>query len=284
MHPARHIITVALLLSCVGCTKFQVLNALIPPCGYHRTTDIPYGDQPRQRLDVYQPTHAKPNAPVVLFFYGGTWQYGKKADYRFVAQSLASKGFLTILPDYRLHPAVNFPAFVEDGARAVRWAHENAPRFGGDPQRLFLMGHSAGAHITTLLALDEHYLKDAGVDSSVIHGAIGLSGPYDFTPGGGSRAVFGMTSAASPVDPNIEPIHFARKGAPPILLIHGQQDAIVAADNAVHLADRLNEVGAHAQLILYPKLGHVTVCLALAGPFRWIAPILNDVAAFISSH
>src|SRR3954452_9917177 len=153
-------LTALLLLS--GCTKFDVLNALVPSCGYTRTTDLAYGDQPRQRLDVYRP-HNIAGAPVVIFFYGGYWQYGEKNDYRFIADALTSRGFITVLPDYRLYPTVKFPAFVEDGASAVRWTHDHVERYGGDPQRVYLMGHSAGAHIAALLTLDPHYLKDAGV-------------------------------------------------------------------------------------------------------------------------
>src|SRR4051812_42473411 len=191
----------ALLLS--GCTKFDVLNGLVPSCGYTRTTDLAYGDQPRQRLDVYRPHNAPPaGAPVVIFFYGGYWQYGEKNDYRFVADALTSRGFVAVLPDYRLYPAVRFPAFVEDGASTLRWTHDNIERFGGDPRRVYLIGHSAGAHIATLLTLDAHYLNDIGLAPDAIRATVGLAGPYDFMPGEISRPVFGM-AAGDAADPRI---------------------------------------------------------------------------------
>jgi len=147
-----------------GCTKFDVLNATVPPLGYCRTSGLAYGESPRQKLDVYEPSQKLDRAaPVVVFFYGGSWQFGERRNYRFVGQALADHGIVAVLPDYRLYPEVTFPGFVEDGAKAVRWTHDNIARFGGDPSRVFLMGHSAGAHIATLLALDEHYLKDVGL-------------------------------------------------------------------------------------------------------------------------
>ncbi|HZK82849.1 MAG TPA: alpha/beta hydrolase, partial [Humisphaera sp.] len=169
-------------LCSTGCTGFDLLNAPVCGCGYLRTANIAYGDQPRQSLDVYRPRGAAANGRVVVFFYGGEWSAGKKADYRFAADALVSKGFVVVLPDYRLHPQVTFPAFVEDGAKAVRWTHDNISRFGGDPTHIYLMGHSAGAQIAALLTLDRHYLADVGLDTSVIRGTAGLSGPYYFFP------------------------------------------------------------------------------------------------------
>lgn len=276
-------LTALLLLS--GCTKFDVLNALVPPCGYIRTTDLAYGDQPRQRLDVYRPHNAAAAAPVVIFFYGGYWQYGEKNDYRFVADALTSRGFVTVLPDYRLYPAVKFPAFVEDGASALRWTHENIERFGGNPHRVYLMGHSAGAHIATLLTLDPHYLKDAGLGPDAIRATVGLAGPYDFMPGEMSRGVFSMTASDTAADPRIEPIHFAEtRSAPPLLLLHGAGDEIVEAGNSSRMADRILQFGGDARAILYPKIGHKTIVLALARPFQWLSPVLRDATAFFRQH
>jgi acetyl esterase/lipase len=280
-----------LLLACLtallplgGCTKFDVLNALVPSCGYTRTTNLAYGDQPRQRLDVYRPHNAAAGAPVVIFFYGGYWQYGEKNDYRFVADALTSRGFVAVLPDYRLYPVVKFPAFVEDGAAALRWTHDNIERFGGDPQRVYLMGHSAGAHIATLLTLDPHYLKDAGLAPDAIRATAGLAGPYDCRPGKMSRGVFGMTASDTKADPRIEPIHFADNRGAPLLLLHGARDETVEAGNSSRLADRIEQSSGDARAILYPKLSHKTIVLALARPFRWLAPVLGDVTTFFRQH
>jgi acetyl esterase/lipase len=275
---------IVFLMPLSGCTKFNALNALVPACGYTRTANLAYGDLPRQRLDVYRPHSAAPGAPVVIFFYGGYWQYGSKDDYRFVAQAITSRGFVAVLPDYRLYPAVKFPAFVEDGARALRWTHDNAASFGGDPQHVYLMGHSAGAHIAALLTLDAHYLKDAGLDRNAIRATVGISGPYDFLPGAMSRPVFNMTPADTAADPNIEPIHFADAHAPPLLLLHGARDETVEPANSSRLADRIHALGGDARAVFYPKLGHAGVVLALASPFRWLAPVLRDATTFFRQH
>src|SRR4051812_9939383 len=182
----------AVITTTTGCTKFEILNATVPSLGYQRTIDQAYGPVPRQKLDVYQPRDAKQDASVVVFFYGGAWQSGEKADYRFVAEALTSQGFIAVIPDYRLYPDVQFPSFIEDGALAIRWVHENAQRFGGDPQHIFLMGHSAGAHIAAMLNLDGRYLQNVGLDQNVIAGTAALSGPYDFIPRPSDLAVFAM--------------------------------------------------------------------------------------------
>lgn len=269
-----------------GCRDFDTLNALIPTKGYRLARDVPYGALPRQNLDVYLSGRAaaKP-APVVVFFYGGAWVRGQKADYRFVAQALSSKGFVAILPDYRTYPATTFPGFVEDGAKAVRWAVDHAEHLGGDPSRIYLMGHSAGAHIAALLALDPHYLADVGLDrSATVRGAVCMSGPYDFKLDRELRPVFNL----SPDDPRtyfaMEPISFADAHAPPMLLVHGGKDDVVEPHNAMELMLKLREAGADVNYRLYPGLGHAGVALAFAFPFRWIAPVLKDVTDWIETH
>jgi acetyl esterase/lipase len=260
-----------------------VLNSLVPTCGYQRTTDLAYGDLPRQKLDVYRPNKSSA-AAVVIFFYGGHWQTGSKTDYRFVAQALTSRGFVAVLPDYRLYPQVTFPAFVQDGAAAVRWVHDNISRFGGDPAKIYLMGHSAGAHIAALLTLDGHYLKDVGLDQSAVRATAALSGPYDFVPLPQDKAVFGMNETDSTPDPAIEPIHFVDGHAPPLLLLHGLKDQTVEAGNAARLEAKIRAAGGKVQYIAYPNRAHVGVVLALAWPFRWLDPVLDNTVKFFNEH
>src|SRR5271166_4009108 len=147
------------MLLAAACSPTVVLNALAPRDGVAVSSDIPYGDGPRRVLDVYAPRSSGTPAPVVVFFYGGNWDSGTKAMYRFVGAALAARGVLTVIPDYRLYPQVRFPDFIYDAAAAVAWTRENAAQFGGDPHQLFLMGHSAGAQIATLVALDSTYLR-----------------------------------------------------------------------------------------------------------------------------
>jgi len=267
-----------------GCTSFQLLNATVSHRGYVRTTDLAFGPDPRQKLDVYLPKKIGPEARVVVFFYGGSWRGGNKRDYRFVAQALTSRGFIVVLPDYRVYPQVIFPGFVEDGALAVRWVRDNIASYGGSPSHIYLMGHSAGSHIAALLTLDAHYLKAVGLDRNVIRATATLSGPYDFTPNPWDRPVFGMGTHQTAIDPRIEPITFVDGQEPPMLLVQGLRDTIVAPANAVNLAARIREQGGEVEYITYPKRGHAAVVVALVRPYQWLAPVLQDVTEYFDRH
>lgn len=280
----RLILALAAVLSITGCTKYQALDATIPACSYTRTTNLAYGKEPRQKLDVYRPRHAKANAKVVVFFYGGSWDSGRKEDYRFAAEGLTEKGFVAVVPDYRVYPEVTFPAFVEDGAQAVRWVHEHIDHFGGDPNRIYLMGHSSGAHIAALLALDHHYLTDAGVNPKIIRATAALSGPYDFTIYPNNRMAFGKSSLDATIDPRTQPINFTDGTNAPMLLQHGAKDTAISAGNATRLAEKIKAAGGPVQVIIYPKLDHPEVAMALAFPFRWLGPVLDDTAKFFRQH
>ena len=267
-----------------GCTRLQLLNATVSHRGYVRTTNLAFGPDPRQKLDVYLPKKLTPNSRVVVFFYGGSWRGGSKTDYRFVAQALTSRGFIVVLPDYRVYPQVIFPAFVADGALAVRWVRDNIAAYGGSTNHIYLMGHSAGAHIAALLTLDAHYLKAVGLDRNVIRATATLSGPYDFTPNPWDRPVFGMATNQTAINPNIEPITFVDGQEPPMLLVQGLRDNIVAPSNAVNLAARIRERGGEVEYITYPKRGHAAVVVALVWPYQWLAPVLKDVTDYFNRH
>ena len=267
-----------------GCTSLQLLNATVSRRGYVRTTDLAYGPNPRQKLDVYLPKKLTPNSRVVVFFYGGSWRGGSKTDYRFVAQALTSRGFIVVLPDYRVYPQVIFPAFVADGALAVRWVRDNIASYGGNPNQIYLMGHSAGAHIAALLTLDAHYLKAVGLDRNLIRATAALLGPYDFTPNPWDRPVFGMGPNQTAINPNIEPITFVDGQEPPMLLVQGLRDDIVAPSNTVNLAARIRQAGGEVEYITYPKRGHAAVVVALVWPYQWLAPVLPDVTEYFNRH
>jgi acetyl esterase/lipase len=272
------------LLASGGCTAFDILNAPVPSCGYVRTSDIAYGPLPRQKLDVYRPRHTSPDARVVIFFYGGDWQEGQKGDYRFAAEALTSKGFIAVLPDYRIYPEAQFPEFIADAAMSVRWTHDHIDQFGGDPTHLYLMGHSAGAYIAVILTLDGHYLKEVGLDRGNIRGTVGMAGPYDFVPSGTERAIFNMAPGQQKPDPRMEPVNFVDRHAPPMLLMQGLDDELVDPVNAFELAARIKSAGGDVQLIAYPHTGHKELVAALAWEFRWLAPVRRDAADFLRKH
>jgi len=269
---------VALALPAIGCAPAKIVNTLVPDEGYRIVRDLAYGPGPRHGLDLYIPNELSGSAPVVVFFYGGRWESGSKADYLFVGEALASEGFIAAISDYRLYPEVRFPAFVEDGAAAVRWVRDHARSYGGDPARIFLAGHSAGAHIAALLALDDHYLAAEGMDRVAIDGLIGLAGPYDFLPirDPTVQAIFATRDKAS-----TQPITFADRAASPALLLHGEADQTVDPKNSLRLAAAIAAAGGAAAAHLYPDVGHVALIAALAAPFRWRAAVLEDIAAFI---
>jgi acetyl esterase/lipase len=256
-----------------------LFNLLASRKNYRKQLDINYGSLSRQQLDVYFPLGEPRDLPVVVFFYGGSWQSGRRQDYSFVAQALTSRGFAAVIPDYRLYPEATFPAFVEDGAAAFAWVHNNISSFGGNPDRLFVMGHSAGAYIAAMLSFDPQYLGQVGLTPGVVRGFIGLAGLYDFLPLK-RRWLIKIFGGADGI-PETQPINFVTAGAPPSLLLHGATDKVVLASNTRILAQRLREAGRPVVEIIYPHYKHLTILLYLASFLQEGEPVLRDVANFI---
>lgn len=270
------------LIACLltGCSPFVYLNAFSPAAQARERTDIAYGPLARQRLDVFIPVPAPARpVPVVVFFYGGAWDSGSKTDYRFVGRTLASRGFVAVIPDYRVYPAVVFPGFVEDAAAAVGWTFGHASQFGGDSSRVYLMGHSAGAHIAAMLALDAEFLQAQGGSPQQLAGWIGLSGPYDFLPLKSRRLknIFG-----DPAPRATQPIDFVTSSAPPALLITGDADTTVLPRNTRRLSARLREAGVPVREIVYPGVGHGRTVAAFSTLANDV-PIADEVSEFVSA-
>ncbi len=235
-----------------------------------------------QTLDVWRPSGgARQGLPVLIFWYGGGWVHGDRAAYAFAARAFAKNGFVVVVPDYRKVPAVRFPAFLQDGAEAVKWTRDHVAESGGDPNRIAVAGHSAGAYTVAMLTLDRRWLQAVGVDPRIIKAAVGLCGPYDFYPFTAKRAIDAMQGAADPV--MTQPIHFARADAPPMLLVSAGNDTQVKAHNAVNLTARLKALGAPVTHRDYPGLSHEDVAMALSKPFRGKAPVLADSVAFLNA-
>ncbi len=278
----RMLMLFAALFVLSACSPFTILNATIGEDGFIVQSGLSFGPEVRRALNVYVPKPRTGRSPIVVFFYGGNWRAGERANYLFVAAALASRGYVTIVPDYRLFPAVRVPAFVEDGAKAVRWVLDHLAEFAGDPDRLYLMGHSAGAHIAAMLTLDERYLAAEGVPRNAIRGTIALAGPYAFYP---SRTVNVAPIFAHLADENAaRPIQFVDGDEAPMLLLHGADDDTVFVYNTTSLSKAVRSAGGSARHIIYPDVGHLGILLALARPFRDVAPVLSDVAAFIDGQ
>lgn len=259
-----------------ACSPLRTFDALVPkdPGVVLVARAAPFGSGPRQRLDLYRPSRGGSNLPLIIFLYGGSWQSGTRTGYGFAARALAARGFLVAVPDYRLVPEVRYPAFLQDNAEAVRWLRANAQRFGGDADRIVLVGHSAGAYNGAMLALDPRWL---GEDRRFVRGFVGIAGPYDFLPLDSplTRAAFGHVDDAS-----TQPVSFASADDPPALLLHGADDRTVYPRNSRRLAALLRSAGADATFKSYPDTGHVAIVTALARPFRGKAPVLDDVTLF----
>lgn len=230
------------------------------------------------KLDIWRPERSGEH-PVVIFYYGGGWAHGERGHYGFAARALASKGYVVVVPDYRKVPQVRFPAFVEDGAMALRWVQANIARHGGDPERVATMGHSAGAYIAVMLALNGEYGQRAGVRPGFVKAAVGLSGPYDFYPFDSKRSIDAMYAWPRPHE--TQPVTYVRGDAPPILVATGTADDTVKPRNAILLTQKLNSAGARVVFKAYEGLGHEDVVMALSRPFRRKAPVLDDATAFL---
>ncbi len=246
-------------------------------------TSIAYGDDARQKLDIYLPKQNAVGASAVLiFFHGGSWHDGEREGYGFLGRAFAARGFVTVIADYRKAPSVRFPAFVQDTASAIAWVHANIAKYDGDADRIFVMGHSAGAHIAMMTALDPQWLAANNLTPDVIKGLIGLAGPYDFLP---------LTSDSSKIAlgqwPDLketQPITYARGDAPPLLLLTGDKDTVVKPRNSKILSEKIQALGGQQQLRIYPDVDHADIIMAVARPFRQKAAIVTDVVNFIKAH
>ena len=277
-----------------ACSGADLLNATVPSDTYQRTDDLAYGPHQRHRLDLYQPNPkvAKTSAsmpassaavaPVVVFFYGGSWSAGERADYRFVGEALASQGIVVLIADYRLSPAYRYPAFVQDSALAVRWAFDNAGRFGGDPTRLFVMGHSSGAYNAAMVALDARWLAPLGMRPAQLAGWIGLAGPYDFLPIIDSQTRVAFDWPDTPADS--QPLVHASRQSPPALLLAPVHDKVVSPQRSTEaMAGRLRDSGVRVESELLDGVGHVTLVASLAPVLRSRSPVLARVRAFVGA-
>jgi len=265
-----------------GCSQLGAYNAVVPKDGATRIADdVAYGSDPRQMLDVYAPQSDQSVKGTVVFVYGGSWDSGSKSDYEFVGRAFAGYGYVTAVIDYRLVPDIRYPEFVRDTAKAVAWTVRNIERYGGKSDRVFLIGHSAGAYNVMMTALAPEFLGKEGLSPAVLSGAVGLSGPYDFLPlqVDATKNAFGQV-------PNLERTQPVNRVAPstaipPIFLATGLEDDTVLPRNSERLARELHDAGKSADIRTYAELGHVGTLMALSKPLRSRAPVLSDVLEFL---
>nr|WP_034334012.1 alpha/beta hydrolase [Herbaspirillum sp. B39] len=280
---------VLILGGVVACSPLSAINAVTPASSYVKTEGVAYAntDNPRQKLDIYRPANAPasasgPGLPVVVFFYGGSWNEGSRKDYAFVGEALSSRGFIAVLPDYRVYPEVRYPDFVKDSAQAVAWTLRSVRELGGDPQRVFVMGHSAGAYNAAMVALDARWLRAAGASPAQLRGWIGLAGPYDFLPIENEDVKPVFFAPDSP--PDSQPVRHVEPGAPPALLIASHKDKLVGAErNTGGLAKLLRAQQVPVVERYFDNTSHASLVGSLSRPLRFIAPTLEEVSQFIEN-
>ena len=296
--PLNSFIAIAFIALLSACSPVRLFNALIPEDGFTAKRDIAYGTHARNRLDVFTPispagltpaasTSTTPavsnNAPkpVVVFFYGGAWESGEKFQYLFMAEALTSRGYVVVIPDYRVYPEVIFPTYMDDAARAVKWTFDNIAQYGGDPSKIFVMGHSAGAQLAALVAFDGTYLDRVGIDKRRLRGVVSLSGPLDFLPLTEPTLFLIFPEAVRAAS---QPINFVTGKEAPALLLHGEADTRVGIHNSRNFAARIIERGGVAETTYYPGVSHAGLVLDLAAPLRGGKPVLDRIAKFIDEQ
>ncbi len=265
-----------------GCeAAFSALKLMVPRTGYRVVEGLAYGTDPRQKLDIYVPDGLTAPAPVLLFFYGGAWSAGNRADYFAFGQAFASQGIVTVVADYRLYPQVTYPAFVEDGAAALAFVHATIARHGGDPARVFVSGHSAGGYIAAMLGAEPAFVQKAGGDMGWMRGVIGIAGPYDFLP---LREESYIRIFHGANNRDAMPVNHVTGKRPPMLLAWGTGDGTVGRVNIDHMEAALKKHDSPVTVKLYPGASHIGIILSLAHGFRSRTTLHQDMLAFIRSH
>ncbi len=279
---ATLLLLLAPLLSACMQAGTVLINLPARLAGGHEIRHAAYGPGPLDQLDIYVPTDAAAEPrDAIVFLHGGRWTTGRKEDFRFVGAALAQRGFVTVIPDFRKYPAVRFPAFVEDAARALAWVDDHIAEHGGQRDRIFLAGHSSGAHVGALLAADERYLAAQGKDARrLIRAFAGLAGPYAFTPDEPD-----LVDMFGPPDrfPQMQVPTFIDGGEPPILLLRGARDTSVGAFNHERLAERIRAKQGKVQVIVYPDAGHLGLITAFSDLIPG-APVVEDLVGFFGNR
>lgn len=276
----QSLILATMALALVGCSPLAPLNLVISDKHYTLLADQAYGDNQRQKLDVYFPLENVQQAPVVVFYYGGSWRGGERANYAFVGEALAAHGMIGVIADYRVYPEITYPAFLQDSAAAVAWVMQERGQWQDQPQPLFVMGHSAGAYNAAMLALDDRWMAEQGLGREIFSGWIGLSGPYDFIPIINPQVKPVFHHPDTPEDS--QPLFHANASSSPALLLAATPDKLVDPErNTLQMANRLKEAGVSVQTGTFESLNHFSILLAMARPFQSWEPIIQQVQEFV---
>ena len=283
-HFSRYAIAIVACISS-ACSPIKVLNSLVPENGYELVSAVEYGTNARQKLDIYLPKATEKSTAlkkVIIFYYGGNWDSGERADYKFAAEALVSHGYIVVIPDYRVYPEVLFPALMADPVSAAKWVKTNIKKYSGDANKIYLAGHSAGAHMAVMMAINPEYLAEASLKPNDFAGVIGLAGPYDFLPLKSERlkVIFGVDVEQW----KSQPINFVDGKNPPLYLAVGMKDNTVWPRNTINLAKKIKEKNGLVEVHESASYGHVDMVSKLAKPLRGNGELLKSVTTFIDQH
>lgn len=263
-----------------ACQPTRVLNTVVPSGSYNRLADVPYATDSRQQMDIYIPSQKPLRENIIVFVYGGAWDQGDKNEFEFVGQAFARLGYVTVIPNYRLYPDVEFPQFIDDIAKAIAALPEHLNEPCPSPDNLILMGHSAGAHSVAMLVADPRYFDEFVPFSPTVHALIGMSGPYDL-PLEHERVKDKFTTVEGD---EANPVALAHENMPRTLLLHGGSDTIAAPEHTEKFAARLAELNVPVETRMYERARHVALVASLASPLRFWTPAYNDIQEFFELH
>ena len=239
--------------------------------------NVAYGEEDWRKLDVYPQSTV---SPVVIFVHGGGWHSGNKDLYYFAADAFYRLGYTVVVPDYLKYPEGRFPTFVEDIAKTVAWVKANIQSYQGDPERIFLSGHSAGAHSGALVVSDARYLAAEGLAPSVIKGFAGIAGPYQFTP----KWPQYIETFGEQYFQQMKAGNHINGSEPPIMLIHATGDSAVGLFNYQDLLATLNNNGVHAEGLLYgDDINHISIVTKLHPWFADTVHVAKDIDNFFNA-
>ena len=251
----------------------------------HLERDLAFHPDMAPRLDVYSPAEGEGH-PVLIFVHGGSWQDYDKELFAPVAQRLLPEGMVVVIPDYTLHPGADYEQMTREVAAAISWTLENAAQYGGDPHRVVVSGHSAGAHLSALALLDPRFLEGLGHSSDEICAWIGLSGPYDiqaeydyWVAKGSTPEVMVEVMGGQGNFNRASPVSHVRPDLPPSLIIHGDEDETVPATISMAFHEALQAAGAHSTLTIYDGAGHSDYLFAALTDEH--ARVVSDIAEFV---
>lgn len=249
-------------------TVSKYINRLFP--GHIQKRDIEYGPANNARLDIYGIPSDR-QKPVVLFWHGGSWKNGDKSYYQFLAHAIERLDAIPVIVGYPLYPDRRYPGFIDDAQQALAWTRKNIAHYGGDADRIFVMGHSAGAHTATMLTAQDR--------AGEIRGCISVAGPVKL-----KRQYWENVFGKETFDKGLEnPVNHLNDTNHRYLLIHGKADTVVPLSDTVYFERELLGHSNKVTVVSPKRLGHMRILLTLVGPLVHLYTVKKQVKAFISA-